>query len=121
MDFLSLFKKSTSSQVFDYLPDGLVLTNLIGRVLFVNSHAKELMNINEGDSLPAALDTTMNMIEGLVENKNQSVFKVIVHSSPVRKEGCCQDLEEHGVPDRTFWGRGSDGSRSGHAVKDHGL
>ena len=77
MDFLSFFKKSTSSQVFDYLPDGLVLTNLIGRVLFVNSHAKELMNINEGDSLPAALDTTMNMIESLVENNIQSVFKVV--------------------------------------------
>lgn len=76
MDFISFFKKANASHIFDYLPDGLILTDFKGKILFSNDHAKELMGAQEGDLLSEVLEVNMSMIEGLVENNVQSVFKV---------------------------------------------
>ena len=76
MDFISFFKKVNASSVFDYLPDGLVLTDFSGKVLFSNSYAQKLMGLNDGDNIAEVLDVNLSMIESLIDNKVQSVFKV---------------------------------------------
>ncbi len=76
MDFISFFKKVNVSSVFDYLPDGLILTDLYGKVLFSNSYAKKLMKLNDGNNIAEVLDVNLGMIESLIDNKVQSVFKV---------------------------------------------
>lgn len=76
MDFISFFKKVNASSVFDYLPDGLVLTDLGGKILFSNEYAQKLMNLRDGDNIARVLDVNLGMIESLVDDKVQSVFKV---------------------------------------------
>jgi len=76
MDFISFFKKVNASSVFDYLPDGLVLTDLGGKVLFSNAYAQKLMGLSDGDNIAEVLDVNLGMIESLIDNKVQSVFKI---------------------------------------------
>ncbi len=76
MDFLSFFKKASTTQVFDYLPDGLILTDLSGKVLFANQYAKGLIGVKERDNIADVLDVNIKMIESLVDKQVQSVFKV---------------------------------------------
>lgn len=76
MDFISFFKKINASQVFDCLPDGLILTDLNGKILFSNDYAKELMNIKDGTNIAEILDVNLSTIENLVDDKVQSVFKI---------------------------------------------
>lgn len=76
MDFISFFKKVNASQLFDNLPDGLLLIDFTGKILFLNNHAKALMNVKEGDNIATALDISISMLENLVQNNIQSVFKV---------------------------------------------
>ena len=46
MDFIPFFKKVNVSSVFDNLPDGLILTDFNGKILFTNTYAKERNNVS---------------------------------------------------------------------------
>ena len=76
MGFLSFFKKVNTASIFEYLPDGLIVTDLRGKVLFVNKYAKDLMQISEGFYIADILDINFAMIEGLIDDNLQSIFKV---------------------------------------------
>ena len=76
MGFLSFFKKVNTTSVFEYLPDGLIVTDLQGKVLFANAYAKDLMQISEGFYIADILDVNFAMIEGLIDDNLQSIFKV---------------------------------------------
>ena len=76
MDFISFFKKVNASSVFDNIPDGLMVTDLNCKILLANNYAKELMAIENGQNLAEVLDVNLSIIEGLIENKIQSVFKI---------------------------------------------
>lgn len=76
MGFLSFFKKVNTTSVFEYLPDGLILTDLQGVVLFANSYAKDLMKIADGYNIADVLGIKFTVIEELIDNNVQSVFKV---------------------------------------------
>lgn len=86
MEFMSFFKKASLSQVLEYLPDGLVLTDLSGKVLHANKYAKELLGVRERDNIAQILDVNLKMIESLAEKEVQSVFKVPREDIPVYVE-----------------------------------
>lgn len=94
MGFLSFFKKVNTTSVFEYLPDGLVVTDLQGKILFANSYAKELMKIDEGYNIADVLDINFAMIEGLIENNLQSIFKVAKDNGDVYVELSASKITE---------------------------
>lgn len=94
MDFISFFKKVNAVSVFDYLPDGLILTDLSGKVLFSNTYAKKLMGLSAGDNIAQKLDVNLGMIESLIDNKVQSVFKVVKDDGEAYVELSAAKIEE---------------------------
>ena len=94
MGFLSFFKKVNTNSVFEYLPDGLIVTDLQGKVLFANSYAKTLMKIDEGFNIADVLDINFAMIEGLIENNLQSIFKVEKDNGDVYVELSASKISE---------------------------
>lgn len=76
MDFISFFKKTNASSVLEYIPDGLILTDLGGKILSTNDYAKSLIGIDVGQNIAESLDVNIAMIESIVKSKTLSIFKV---------------------------------------------
>lgn len=76
MVFKSLFSKSTNSQILNFLPDGLVVSDYSGNVLTANSLAWEMLHITNKHKITDILDVNINILEKLAENDIHSVFKV---------------------------------------------
>lgn len=94
MGFLSFFKKVNTNSVFDYLPDGLIVTDLQGKILFANTHAKSLMKIEEDYNLADVLDINFAMIEELIKDNLQSIFKVEKDNGDIYVELSAAKIEE---------------------------
>ncbi len=94
MGFLSFFKKVNTASVFEYLPDGLIVTDFQGNIVFANSYAKELMKITEGYNIADVLNVKFSIIEGLISDKVQSVFKVENNNSDIYVELSASKIKE---------------------------